>query len=142
MGEYSMKDLYHHVWSRLEKVSTLDTNSPEERRRKATLVVITILCCYTGIFSGTRSFLISEPVSSIIIPFTFSIFSGIALIIFFVTKRFTVLLYSFLFLILLIPVIFQLLGGGYTEPGSIPIVFWAILAPFSSLMFQNLRKAF
>ncbi|MFC1528324.1 sensor histidine kinase [Candidatus Latescibacterota bacterium] len=122
-------------------VFTLYTDSPEERRRKVTLVVITFFCCITGIISGTNNYVISDPIITIIIPYTFSIISGIAIFTYYITKRFAMLLYSFLFLILLIPVLFQWSIGGFTAPGSVTLIFWSILAPFGSLMFQNIRKA-
>jgi signal transduction histidine kinase len=137
-----MRTLFSNLREDIERFSALDTDYPGEKRRKVTLVLIAMLCCLTGIMSGTRSYFISEPIINILLPYTFTTVVGIALIVFFFTKRFAILLHSFLLMILCIPVIFQCGVGGYTgDPGTIIIIFWSILAPFGSLMFQNARKA-
>ncbi|MCP4632855.1 MAG: GHKL domain-containing protein [candidate division Zixibacteria bacterium] len=137
-----MVKLYHGLWNSLEKACALETDSGSDKRRKITLVLIAILCCLTGILSVTWNYLMSNPLSSIVLPFIFTSVVGIAVISFFFTKKFSILLYSFLFMILCIPVVFQWSVGGFTgNPGSVIIILWAILAPFGSLMFQDSRKA-
>jgi signal transduction histidine kinase len=125
----------------MEKISVLDTDPPRERRRKVTLVMITIFCCLTGVISITQSIITSRPFIQVLMPLIFIVIVGISLFTYFFTKRFAVLLYPFLIMILCIPVFFQVSIGGLSGQGSVPIIFWSILAPFGSLMFQNIRKA-
>lgn len=137
-----MKKYYRNLRDHFESVSTFEKDSPAVRRRKVTLVLIAILCSLTGIVTGTYSYLVSQPINTVLIPYTFALVVGLAIILFFVTKRFSMLLYTFLFMILFIPALFQWSIGGLTgEPGSVTIIFWSILAPFGSLMFQSLKKA-
>ena len=96
-----MKQYLTGLWNRFEAVSVLETDSPEEQRRKMTLIVITILCCLTGIASGIRTYFLDGIAAGTIMPFIFSTVSGMAILIYLITKRFTILLYSFLILILL-----------------------------------------
>ena len=122
-----------------EKVSTLDTDSPEVRRRKVTLVVITVLCTVASIIWGTMYYVFLGPNMTVFITYGFTVILGIALLIFYLTKRFTFLLYVFFFMILWNPIAMQWSLGGFAASGV--LMLWSVLAPFSSLMFQNVKKA-
>jgi adenylate cyclase len=122
-----------------EKISTLDTDSSEERRRKVTLVVITGLCTIASVVWGTLYFAIFGPITTTFITYGFTVVLGIALLIYFITKRFTFLLYVFFLMIFWNPIAMQWSLGGFAASGV--LMLWSILAPFSSLMFQNIKKA-
>ena len=134
-----MKNILHHMWVRLERVSVLETDAPGERRRKVTLVVISCFCIIVGILSGTDLYVTHGPVAEVLMPFAYAIVVGIALLVYFVTKRLPILLYLFLFMILWTPFVLQWVSGGFAASSNVSL--WAILAPFGSLMFQNTRKA-
>jgi signal transduction histidine kinase len=136
-----MKPYFQILWNHLEKVSTIETDSPGERRRKLTLVIVAIFCCLTGAISITNSIINSRPVIEISSPLIFVTIVGIALLFYFVSKKFSILLYPFLISILFIPVFFQMSTGGFSGQGSVSIIIWAILAPFGALMFLDSRKA-
>ena len=136
-----MKRFMHRLWNHLERISVLDTDSPGERRRKVTLVMIAVFCCLTGVTTITQNLITSRPFIEVLSPLTFTLIVGTALFTYFLTKRFALLLYPFLIMILCIPVFFQISIGGFSGQGSVPIILWSILAPFGSLMFQNIRKA-
>ena len=123
----------------MEKGSTLDTDSPEERRRKVTLVVITGLCTIASVVWGTLYFTIFGPTPTTFITYGFTVVLGIALLIYFITKRFTFLLYVFFLMIFWNPIAMQWSLGGFAASGV--LMLWSLLAPFSSLMFQNIKKA-
>jgi signal transduction histidine kinase len=107
-----------------------------------TLVVVAILCCLTGILAGTYSILTSEPLFSVILPYSFAVVVGLAVLVRWLTKRYHVLLYTFLVMILAVPVLFQCGVGGFTgDPGTVTIILWALLAPIGALMFQNTKAA-
>jgi len=91
----------------LEKIVTLDTDAPEERRRKITLVVITALCTVASIIWGSLYYVILGPTITTFITYGFTVVLGIALIIYFLTKQFTLLLYAFFFMILWNPIAMQ-----------------------------------
>jgi adenylate cyclase len=123
----------------LEKLVTLDNDAPEERRRKITLVVITALCTFASFIWGSLYYVILGPTTTTFITYGFTVVLGIALIIYFLTKQFTLLLYAFFFMILWNPIAMQWSLGGFAASGV--LMLWSILAPFSSLMFQNIKKA-
>jgi adenylate cyclase len=134
-----MKQTTYHFGSSLEKICTLDTDPPEERRRKVTLVVITVLCTIASIIWGTLYYAIFGPTTTTFITYGFTVVFGIALPIYFITKRFSFLLYVFFFMILWNPIAMQWSLGGFAASGI--LMMWSLLAPFSSLMFQNIKKA-
>jgi signal transduction histidine kinase len=136
-----MRHFLYDFWKKLEQISVLDTDPPAERRRKVTLVMIAVFCCLTGVMSITWNVITSSPFVEILMPLLFTSVVGIASFTYFITKRFALLLYPFLIMILCIPVFFQISIGGLAAQGTLPIIFWSILAPFGSLMFQNIRKA-
>jgi class 3 adenylate cyclase len=123
----------------LEKSSTLDTDPPEERRRKVTLVVITGLCTIASVIWGTLYYAIFGPITTVYITYGFTVVLGIALLIYFITKRFTFLLYVFFFMILWNPIAMQWSLGGFAASGV--LMLWSFLAPFCSLMFEDIKKA-
>ncbi len=132
-----MKNFFLNLWNRLEKASTSDTDSPGERRSKLTLVLIAILCsCITFILIALNYVFLEKLDFGMLM---FLIILCIALSIYFFTKRFAVLVYPFLLMILCMPAIVQSSFGGYREAGD--AIFWSILAPLGALMFQSVRKA-
>ena len=134
-----MKHSIEHFWSFLENKSTLDTDSPEGRRSKVTLVVITGLCTIASVIWGSLYYAIFGPIITTFITYGFTVVFGIALPIYFKTKRFTFLLYVFFFMIFWNPIAMQWSLGGFAASGV--VMLWSILAPFSSLLFQNIRKS-
>ena len=134
-----MKHSLYSLWHHLESICTLETDSPEERRSKITLVVITSLCTVASIIWGTLYYAILGPTTTTFITYGFTVVVGTALLIFFITKRYNLLLYVFFFMILWNPIAMQWTLGGFAASGVLMI--WSILAPFGSLMFQNIRTA-
>lgn len=134
-----MKPVFSNVWKQLEKLCTLDGDSSEIRRDKVTLVVITGLSTLASIIWGTLYYVLLGPTITTYITFGFTVIVGMALFIFFVIKRFSLLLYVFIFMILWNPIAMQWSLGGFAASGV--LMLWSLLAPFSSLMFQNIKKA-
>ncbi len=134
-----MKHALYNLWNQLERSSTLETDSHEERRHKVTLVVLTGLCVIASVVWGTLYYAILGPTITMFITYGFTIVLGTALLIYFITKRFTLLLYPFFIMILWNPIAMQWSLGGFSASGA--LMFWSILAPLCSLMFQNIRKA-
>jgi guanylate cyclase len=104
-----------------------------------TLVVLTGLCVIASILWGALYYAILGPTITVYITYGFTIVLGTALLIYFITKRFALLLYPFFIMILWNPIAMQWSLGGFSASGA--LMFWSILAPLCSLMFQNIRKA-
>jgi len=127
---------------RFEQKLTTQTDSPGRRRDKVTLVVIAALCSVSAVIVGTYSLLVNDHLLSVLLPYAFTVIVGLALLIYRLTARFGILLYTFLVMILITPVLFQCSIGGFSgDPGTITIILWSLLAPVGALMFQDYRKA-
>ncbi len=123
----------------LERLCTSDTDAADERRRKVTLVVLTAICVAASIVWGTLYLAILGPTRTVTITFGFTLVVGAALVVFLVTKRFTLLLYPFFLMILWNPISMQWSLGGFAASGV--VMTWSILAPACALMFQSIRAA-
>ncbi len=86
-----MQISFEQFWSFLENKCTLDADSPEGRRSKITLVVIAGLCTIASVIWGSLYYAIFGPLITTFITYGFTVVFGIALPIYFKTKRFTYL---------------------------------------------------
>ena len=134
-----MKPTFNTVQSFLEDACILITDPVEERRRKVTLVVLTGICFVASIVWGAVYYLILGQTITVLITYGFTVVIGIALLVFLVTKRFGVLLYPFILMILWNPIAMQWSLGGFAASGV--LMSWSLLAPFCALMFQSIRQA-
>lgn len=123
----------------LEKASTLEADTLEERRRKVTLVVLSGICLCASVMWGAMYYAILGPTVTVFITFGFTFVVGGALLTFFATKRFALLLYPFFLMILWNPIAMQWSLGGFAASGV--LMTWSVLAPFCALMFQTVRQA-
>jgi class 3 adenylate cyclase len=101
--------------------------------------VITGLSTIASIVWGTLYYVIFGLIATTFITYGFTVVLGIALLIYFITKRFNFLLYIFFLMIFWNPIAMQWSLGGFAASGV--LMLWSLLAPFSSLMFQNIKKA-
>lgn len=83
-----MKPNFLRLWNRLESVLVADADSPEQRRRRATLIAISSFSVFAGIISGTNTLLTSGSPTHGLIPCTFSLVVGLAVLVFFATRQF------------------------------------------------------
>jgi len=134
-----MNHLLRDLWIRLERACTLETDTVDERRHKVTLAVLCGICVVASIVWGTLYYAILGPTLTVLITYGFTVVVGTALLVFFATKRFGLLLYPFLLMILWNPIAMQWSLGGFAASGV--LMTWSILAPFCALMFQTPRKA-
>jgi len=123
----------------LEQFSVLESDTLEERRQKVTLVILTGVCFCASILWGTLYLSIFGPTPTVFITYGFTLVLGLALLVFFATKRLVLLLYPFFFMILWNPIAMQWSLGGFAASGV--LMTWSILAPFCALMFQSVRQA-
>ena len=136
-----MKRAFSLLWNWIEKSSIRETDTPELRRRKTTLVVVAILTCVAGALSLVIAYIQRGPLPNLALPSLYVIVVGSSLLAFRVTKRFGLLLHPFLFMMLLTPAVYQWSTGGLAGAGAVTLVLWSLLAPLGALMLQGLRHA-
>ena len=124
---------------RLERLSTLETDVADERRRKVTLVILSGVCIVASIVWGVLYLAILGPTVTALITFGFTLVVGGALVVFFLTRRIQLLLYPFFLMILWNPIAMQWSLGGFAASGA--LMMWSLLAPVGALMFQTVRIA-
>ncbi len=134
-----MNQMLAQIRARLERAGTVAADTLEERRRKVTLLVLSGICFVASIVWGTMYLILLGPTITVFLTYGFSLVIGVALGVFFVTKRFTLLLYPFFLMILWNPIAMQWSLGGFAASGV--LMNWSILAPFCALMFQTVRAA-
>jgi hypothetical protein len=134
-----MKRYFFDLWDRLEQTLVRDAESPEQRRSRATLIVISSLTVIAGILGGTNTYLFAGATPGVLVQFMYSLIVGLAILVYFTTRRFPILLYTFLFMILLTPLLLHLIIGGFASP--ITIVSWSILAPMGALLVLSINRA-
>ena len=134
-----MKDTIEAFLGRIEKFCSLESDTHEARRYKITMVLISALCIVASFIWGTLYYAILGTNWTMYFTYGFTVVMGGALTVFCSTKRFSVLFYPFLIMILLNPIAMQLSLGGFAASGAVMI--WSLLAPLCVLMFQNARRA-
>ncbi|MEW6666346.1 MAG: adenylate/guanylate cyclase domain-containing protein [Thermodesulfobacteriota bacterium] len=129
-----MKKLLRSWIERLGKAGSLDSDTPDQKLRKAILVFLASIYCVAGLLWGI-SYLALNLAFAGMIPLGYSVISAGSLSYFFRTKRFRAFRSIQLLLILMLPFLVQYSLGGFAASGTVMI--WAILAPVGALMFAG-----
>jgi methyl-accepting chemotaxis protein len=109
-------------------------NDTLDKGKLLTLLIISSTCTGAG-FSWGGIYAFFGLYNAMYLPFVFSIFVGIALVCYKIFKTYNLLLYTQLFMILIIPTTLQWTLGGFHNSGI--VILWSLMSPFGSLMLQN-----
>ncbi len=114
-------------------------NDTLDKGKLLTLLIISSTCtgagfCWGGIYAFFGLY------NAMYLPFIFSIVVGIALICYKLFNAYSILLYTQLFMILIIPTLLQWVMGGFHNSGI--VILWSLMSPFGSLMLQNKKGYF
>jgi len=121
-----------------QKIGARPTDSKDDKLRKQTLVMISMLIGIAGVIWGIM-YLIIGLVSSSLIPLVYSLLIAASILLFYIRKIYSHFLLTELFLTLLLPFFLQWNLGGFAASGAVMI--WAFLAPMGALMFQGKRES-
>lgn len=121
-----------------QKIGARPTDSKDDKLRKQTLVMISMLIGIAGVIWGIM-YLIIGLVSSALIPLVYSLLIAASILLFYIRKIYSHFLLTELFLTLLLPFFLQWNLGGFAASGAVMI--WAFLAPMGALMFQGKRES-
>lgn len=133
-----MKKLLRSWIESLGNAGSLDSDTPDQKLRKAVLVFLASIYCAAGLLWGIFYLTLDLTLSGMI-PLGYSVVSGASLYYFFRTKRFQSFRFTQLLLILLLPFLVQFSLGGFAASSTVMI--WAILAPIGALMFGGTDQA-
>ena len=119
-------------------MGSLESDSEEQRLRKAVLVFLAVIYTMAGIVWGFGYVLLGLRVSGSI-PLSYSLVSAASLLYFFKTKHYNFFCRSQLTLILILPFLLQWSLGGLAASGA--VILWSILAPIGALMFAGTTRS-
>ena len=119
-------------------IASLPSDSPDERLRKSTLVLTSILitvfsCIWVGTYAALGLWLAA------LVPLGYQVASLVGIAYLARTKRYSVYRASQIGLMLLLPFLLQWSLGGFVESGSVAV--WAFFAPLAALVFYGPREA-
>jgi adenylate cyclase len=123
---------------RLASAAALDTDSPDERIRKAALLLSVLLITALAVVWVVTYWLLGLEVSAAI-PLGYQVVSLASVAIFLRTKRYRLFRFSQLLLMLVLPFVLQLSLGGFVASSG--VLLWSLVAPLGALVFQGTRQA-
>jgi adenylate cyclase len=134
----SSREWRGRIVRRTAAIASLPSDSPDERLRKSTLVLTSILitifsCIWVGTYAVLGLWLAA------LVPLVYQVASLVGLAFLARTKRYGIYRASQIGLMLLLPFLLQWSLGGFVESGSVAI--WAFFAPLAALVFYGPREA-
>ena len=124
--------------ARVGDAVALETDSEDERLRKAVMTFSVYLICFGGLFWGITYAALGLWWTATS-PLAYTVLSLLNIALLYRTKNDRFFLWSQLTLILLLPFSLQWSAGGFVSSGG--VMLWAILAPVGALMFHGIRAS-
>ncbi|MGH8935726.1 MAG: adenylate/guanylate cyclase domain-containing protein [Acidimicrobiia bacterium] len=123
--------------AQLSAACTVPSDSEDERLRKATFILSVAATIVLGLVWGLAFGLLGYRLPASV-PLGYSILSFFSLIVFIRTKRYPLFRSVHLFLMLLLPFLFQLSLGGFVQSSA--MVMWSFVAPVGALVLAGTRQ--
>ena len=124
--------------NRIGRIGADPADSPDLRQRKRLLVVLSILVMPAGIIWGLLYFAFSEWLAGAI-PLGYAVLSAFSLNSFSSHRRYRVLKFIQILLILLLPFLLQIALGGFIDSSA--VILWSMLGVFFVLIIESPRSA-
>lgn len=102
------------------------------------LLIGTLMFIFAGALWGLTYLLFGEFLAGSI-PIGYSIFSALSVVMFAVTRRYRLFLFSQLLLILLLPFFLMIALGGFINSSA--VILWSFICPLGALLFDDPRSA-
>jgi adenylate cyclase len=113
-------------------------DSDDARLQKSSLVLGSIMFILAGAVWGVLYFLFGEWLAGSI-PLSYAVFSIFSVILFHLTRRYRVFVFSQLLLILFLPFLLMIALGGFVASSG--VILWALVCPLGALLFDEPRRA-
>jgi guanylate cyclase len=110
----------------------------EVRLQNSSLVLGSLMFIVAGASWGILYFLFGQPLAGAI-PFSYAIISFLSVIVFHLTRRFDLFLFSQLVLILLLPFLLMIALGGFVRSSA--VILWSLISPLGALLFDKPSRA-
>jgi adenylate cyclase len=113
-------------------------DSDDARLQKSSLVLGSIMFILAGAVWGVLYFLFGEWLAGSI-PLSYAVISIFSVILFHLTRRYRVFVFSQLLLILFLPFLLMIALGGFVASSG--VILWALVCPLGALLFDEPRRA-
>ncbi|HET6522101.1 MAG TPA: adenylate/guanylate cyclase domain-containing protein [Geminicoccaceae bacterium] len=122
---------------RLQQLGAIGSGSREERLRRATLLLLSLITCLAGALWGLTYWLLGLHQVALV-PFAYTFIVLFSIIGFIVSERFDLFAWTQLSLLLLLPYVCQWMIGGFVPAGG--VMLWSLLAPIGAFVFLGAAK--
>lgn len=113
-------------------------DSDEMRVQKSSLALGSVMFIIAGALWGILYFLFGQPLAGSI-PLSYAIFSLLSVIVFHLTRRYKIFLFSQLLLILFLPFLLMIALGGFIHSSG--VILWSLISPLGAFLFDEPRHA-
>ena len=132
------RDLIQQWLAWVARIGADPNDSDEVRLQKNLLVLGSFMFIAAGAFWGLIYFSFGEYIAGSI-PFGYAIISILSVIIFHMTRRYKLFLFTQLLLILFLPFLLMIALGGFIRSSA--VILWSLLSPLGALLFDESRGA-
>jgi guanylate cyclase len=120
------------------KIGIDPNDSDDIRLQKSSLTLGSIMFMFAGALWGILYFLFGERVAGAI-PLSYALISFVSILIFHLTRRYRLFLFSQLLLILFLPFLLMIALGGFVRSSG--VILWSLICPLGALLFDTPRRA-
>ncbi|MCL5998090.1 MAG: adenylate/guanylate cyclase domain-containing protein [Chloroflexi bacterium] len=133
-----IQKLLRQALALVARVGVDPMDSDDVRLQKSSLVLGSLMFIVAGALWGILYFLFGQPLAGSI-PLSYAIISFLSVIIFHLTRRYDLFLFSQLLLTLLLPFLLMVALGGFVKSSA--VILWSLISPLGALLFDQPRRA-
>lgn len=133
-----IQSLRQQIFPLAARIGVDPHDSDEVRLQKTLLTVGSFMFIGAGALWGILYFSFGEVIAGSI-PLGYALVSCLSVIVFHLTHRHRLFLFTQLFLILLLPFLLMIALGGFIKSSA--VILWSILSPLGALLFDEPRHA-
>lgn len=131
-------NLFQRVVYWLSRIGAAPNETEDLRLQRNLLLIGTLMFIFAGVVWGLTYIFFGEVLAGSI-PFSYSVFSSLSVVMFAVTRRYGLFRFSQLLLILLLPFFLMIALGGFINSSA--VILWAFICPLGALLFDEPRNA-
>jgi adenylate cyclase len=128
----------HRLMALIRRVGAETGDSEDTRLQKTLLVSASLMFILAGLLWGSIYIVFDEPLAGAV-PTSYALFSSLSILLFGLTHRYRLFLFSQLLLILLLPFLLQMALGGFVNSSA--AILWSLISPFGALLIGQHRQA-
>lgn len=130
--------LFYRLFNFISRIGATSNETEDMRLQRNLLVLGTLMFILAGALWGVTYMLFGELLAGSI-PFGYSVFSALSVLVFAVTRRYGFFRFSQLLLVLLLPFFLMIALGGFINSSA--VILWAFICPLGALLFDEPRNA-